>query len=158
MMVLTDQRSLLGRLLDPDVSPTPAPKCKKRNHIREREFEASPRSIGSSAQIMGDGSLSDDSVTPEVVSRMQKLFDKDKRICRYGKLKHKQGELCHYFDSVWVLTGSVQDERLICGRVRKAKFVPLRFCPGTEDKENSNIFCLLWKKGGFHAGLSWVMM
>ena len=71
------------------------------------------------------------------------------RSCKYSEQRHKVGELCHYFDHIWVITRAVKDECLICKRVKEAEFVPSRYCPGVSDKDANDNFLTLMKKRWF---------
>lgn len=136
-MTLTPQ-SLLPRLLDPNARTEPVPLFKFKKPIRKEEYVLP---VISRAKILCNFSLSHASVNAAVVSHMQQLFDQNgMKSCMYAKQKLEEGELCHYFDHIWVISGAVQDERLICKRVKEAEFVPLRYCPGSCDKDANNDF------------------
>jgi hypothetical protein len=93
----------------------------------------------------------DTAVTSGKVQALVTMHEVHKRVVPSKKTEHKTGELSHYMDGVWVLSGPEgSHERLVCYRVDDDHFVALHYCSGFENKstyvEFLNLLDRAWLK------------
>ena len=131
---------LLARLLDPNAPQVARlPRLGKgpgntRKLDRQSEFDAPVEPV----TVLFDAAHADQSVTAEAVQAMAALHAQSGRIVAFKRLKHSRGELSHYFDSVWVLSGD-EHERLICYKDGN-RFLALFYCPDVDHKDAYSAF------------------
>lgn len=134
-------RAFLQRLCAPCTradpgQPSAPPRFALRKVHRQEEFVA----VAGPVQLLHEWESSDATVTASLVAEFSKLFQESGGlVVSYARLQHKVGELAHYFDGVWVLTGARVDERLVCYRLGASPdFIALHYCAGPEGKNVYN--------------------
>jgi len=124
---------LLTRLLDSRTGEVPPPRqFSVRNQHRQAEFT----DIATPVELSEDLWHADATVTKGAVKRLRKLFERRQRIVPWSHCVHSTGELAHYFNGVWVLSG-VKDshERMVFHRIGlTSTLVPLHHCSGHDQK------------------------
>ena len=76
---------------------------------REAEFQLP---VAPHVHFESDSWHSQPSVSRSTVSRARYLYGSRTRVVNNRRRTHVQGELSHYFDRIWVLSGSL-DERFV---------------------------------------------
>ena len=133
-----DELALLAVLLDdrsPEVADLPRfgrgiGGCRKDDRAAEYVPPAGP------VALLPDLWYGDASVSAAAVQHMTALQGASGRVVPYSRLRHNAGELAHYFDGVWVLSGGVEDERLVCHRMGANSFVALHYCADSSGKDD----------------------
>lgn len=92
----------------------------------------------------------DMSVSAVAIQHMTALQRASGRVVPYSGLTHRVGELAHYFDGVWVLSGAVEDERLVCYWVGANNFVALHYCANASGKDNYKDFLGMLERRWYH--------
>ena len=103
------------RLLDNStgLGSLPTQPSERRSH-REAEFVAFEGDV----ELVDDLSFADDTVSRQAVDQMRSLLSG--RVVPHSRCTHSRGELAHYFDGIWVVSGlKGSDVRLVCIREGK---------------------------------------
>ena len=80
-----------------------------------------------------------------VATRFSTLARSARKVVPWEERSHSVGEISHYFDNLWVVTGDQSRlERLVCWHRGNGHFIALHHCPGSADEwEDYNSFFTL---------------
>jgi len=95
--------------------------------------------------LPGGQSLSQ--VSLAVASRFGGLARNASKVVSWIDRSHSHGEMSHYLDNLWVVTGTTQHERLLCWHKGGGVFVALHHCPGTQQWLDYNHFLNMLERG-----------
>ena len=101
-----------------------------RNSHRQAEFSVIQEPI----ELVDDLRDADGSVTVQAVHELRVMFSG--RVVPQSRCKHSTGELAHYFDGIWVLSGR-KDSHVRMVFLRDgitSRLLPLHYCSGLHEK------------------------
>jgi len=124
-----DASQVLTILLD-EASPVAAMQRMSVMKVQRADEFAALHGPPTDVPVVVDAQYANATVTNEAVQAMQVLHASSQRVVPYSQVRHTSGELGHYFDGVWVMSGpSGSHERLVCYWLANAQqLVALHYC------------------------------
>jgi hypothetical protein len=123
-----DDLQVLDILLDAG-SPMAAAKRMAAMKVQRADEFATLHRLPTDVPVAVDARYANATVTNEAVQAKQELHAVSRRVVSYSHVRHTSGELGHYFDGVWVMSGpSGSNERLVCYWLHDQQLVALHYC------------------------------